>query len=225
MFLTRQQVRALDRRAIAEFGMTGAVLMENAGRGAADVLMRLGVHGGVVICCGKGNNGGDGFVIARHLDNQRVPTRLLLFADPAELVGEAAANYQIAVKSGLTIDSHRGPTIPRDEIRQVLASAEWVVDALFGTGLSGPVRAPFDQVIDAVNACPAKILAVDIPSGLDCDRGEPLGPTIKAHHTVTFVAPKRGFIHPAALDSLGRVHVVDIGAPRKLVDEILSSIP
>jgi len=223
MFLTRDQVRSIDRRAIEEYGVPGAVLMENAGRGAAEVLLRLGVHGSVVICCGKGNNGGDGFVMARHLDNQGIPIRILLFADPKELVGEAAANYQIAEKAKLAIRVHRSESVPLDEIQQDLATAEWVVDALFGTGLSGPIRAPFDTVIAAINACPARILAVDIPSGLDCDRGEPLGAAVRAHHTVTFVAPKTGFANPCAADWLGKVHVVDIGAPRKVIDEVLSS--
>src|SRR5947209_5571043 len=102
-FLTRAEVRALDRRALDEHGVPGVVLMENAGRGAAEVLLSLGVHGPVVVCCGKGNNGGDGFVIARHLANQQVPVSVLLFADPATLTGDAAVNYRIAAKLGLPV--------------------------------------------------------------------------------------------------------------------------
>src|SRR5882724_7757046 len=94
-FISREQVRALDRRAIEEYGVPGVVLMENAGRGAAEVLMALGVRGPVLVCCGKGNNGGDGFVIARHLDNRGVPVRVFLFADPASLTGDAAVHYHI----------------------------------------------------------------------------------------------------------------------------------
>src|SRR5215475_15723428 len=103
MALSREQVRAIDRRAIEEFGVPGVVLMENAGRGAAEVLLALGARGPVVVCCGKGNNGGDGFVIARHLDNRAVPLRVLLFGRPDELAGDAAINYQIIAKSGLPI--------------------------------------------------------------------------------------------------------------------------
>jgi NAD(P)H-hydrate epimerase len=214
MFLTRNQVRAIDRRAIDEFGVPGVVLMENAGRGAAEVLLSLGARGAVVICCGKGNNGGDGFVIARHLDNRSVPVRVLLFADPATLSGDAALNHGILRRSGMVIDVRAGPAIDEDALRQELAAAEWIVDALFGTGLTGAVRPPFDRVIAAVNASGAKVLAVDIPSGLDCDTGQPLGPTVRAQHTVTFVAEKKGFANPAAREWTGVVHVADIGAPR-----------
>jgi NAD(P)H-hydrate epimerase len=214
MLLTREQVRAIDRRAIDEFGVPGAVLMENAGRGAAEVLASLGIRGRVVVCCGKGNNGGDGFVIARHLDNREVPLRVLLFAKPEELSGDAALNYHILSRSGVPLDVRGGRPVDEESLRRELAEAEWVVDALFGTGLAGAVRPPFDQVIAAINASPAKVLAVDIPSGLDCDTGAPLGPTVRAHHTVTFVALKKGFASPAAREWVGTVHVAGIGAPR-----------
>src|SRR5207247_9782495 len=167
MDLTREEVRALDRRAIEEYGVPGVVLMENAGRGAAEVLLSLGVHSRVVICCGKGNNGGDGFVIARHLDNHRVPVQVLLFARPEELSGDAAINYHILARTGLPLEVHAGNAVDAAAIRRELATAEWLVDALFGTGLSGPVRPPSDQVIAAINHSPARVLAVDIPSGLE----------------------------------------------------------
>src|SRR5206468_4557109 len=116
MYLTRDEVRQVDRRAIEEFGVPGVVLMENAGRGAAEVLLSLGVRGPVVICCGKGNNGGDGFVIARHLDLHAVPVRLLLFARPEELTGDAAVNCQIIAKSGLPLVVHAGSPVDGDAI-------------------------------------------------------------------------------------------------------------
>src|SRR5882762_4083567 len=100
MYLSREEVRELDRRAIEGLGVPGVVLMENAGRGAAEVLVGLRCRGPVVICCGKGNNGGDGFVIARHLDNRGVRVRVLLFTDPNTLAGDAAVNHTIVVKSG-----------------------------------------------------------------------------------------------------------------------------
>jgi NAD(P)H-hydrate epimerase len=190
------------------------VLMENAGRGAAEVLLSLGVRGRVVVCCGKGNNGGDGFVIARHLDIRSVDVRVLLFANPEELTGDAATNCTIVRRSGIPLDVRAGQSVDGEALRQELARAEWVVDALFGTGLSGAVRPPFDGVIAAINASGAKVLAVDIPSGLDCDTGQPLGPTVRAHRTITFVATKIGFTQPAAREWVGTVHVVGIGAPR-----------
>jgi NAD(P)H-hydrate epimerase len=211
-YLTRAQVRDIDRKAIEEFGVPGVVLMENAGRGAAELLLSLGANGTVVICCGKGNNGGDGFVVARHLDNRGIPVRVLLFAHPEEITGDAAINYRILQLSGLHLRNQ--PDLA--ELESELATAAWVVDALFGTGLSGPVRPPLDLVIAAVNASGKAVLAVDIPSGLDCDTGLSLGKTIRATHTATFVAPKAGFANPGAQEWLGRVHVVDIGAPRVL---------
>jgi NAD(P)H-hydrate epimerase len=217
MYLSREEVREIDRRAIDEFGVPSVVLMENAGRGAAEILLSVGVSGRVVICCGKGNNGGDGFVIARHLDNHVVPVRVLLFARAGDLTGDAAINYRIISRAGLPIREMAGPMFDETGLRDELAGAAWIVDALFGTGLSGPVRAPFDRIIAAINASPAQILAVDIPSGLDCDTGRPPGATVRAHHTVTFVASKKGFAEPAAQEWLGRVHVADIGAPRCLV--------
>jgi NAD(P)H-hydrate epimerase len=216
MFLSRDQVRAVDRRAIEEFGVPGVVLMENAGRGSAELLRALGIHGPVVVCCGKGNNGGDGFVIARHLDNAGVPLRVLLFAPPEQLTGDAAVNYHIIARSGVPITTYPDePDWP--EVRRHLAGADWVVDAVFGTGLGGPPRAPLDQLIEEINAGRAKVLAVDIPSGLACDTGEPLGAVVRADHTATFVALKKGFANRAARQWLGQVHVLDIGAPRVIL--------
>src|SRR5437867_4203452 len=99
--LSREQLQEIDRLAVEEFGLAGVVLMENAGRGAAEVLLALGVHGPVVVCCGKGNNGGDGFVIARHLDNRGQAVKVLLFCQPGELTGDAAINYEILARSGM----------------------------------------------------------------------------------------------------------------------------
>src|SRR5437763_2667804 len=138
MFLSRDEVRALDRRAIAEYGVPGVVLMENAGRSCAELLRSLEVRGPVVLCCGKGNNGGDGFVIARHLDNRQIPVRVLLFAKPEDLTGDAAVHYQVIARAGLNIESWMGR--PSGELSAEFAPTEWIVDALFGTGLDDPLR-------------------------------------------------------------------------------------
>jgi NAD(P)H-hydrate epimerase len=218
MFLTREQSRDLNRRATEEFGVPGVVLMENAGRGMAELLLRLGTSGPVVVCCGKGNNGGDGFVIARHLDNAGAAVRVLLFADPAGLTGDAAVNHRILVASRVPLEV----CLPVDEVTlpAELASADWVVDALFGSGLTGSVRAPFDRVIEAINGAPGRVLAVDIPSGLDADTGRPLGVAVRARHTATVAAPKKGFAEPGAGEWLGQVHVIDMGAPRALLESL-----
>jgi NAD(P)H-hydrate epimerase len=220
MILTRDQVRELDRRAIEEYGVPGVVLMENAGRGMAELLNSLGITGLVVLCCGKGNNGGDGFVIARHLDNAGVRVRVLLFVDPSQLAGDAAVNHRIVTASRIPIEVFAGPTLDEERLRRELADADWIVDALFGSGLRGAVQPPFDRIIAAINATAAHIFAVDIPSGLDCDIGVPLGVAVRAHHTGTVAAMKKGFLQPSATVWLGQVHVIDMGAPRSLLERM-----
>lgn len=231
--LNRQQCREVDRRAIADYGMTGLVLMENAGRGVADLLEALGIAGHVVIACGRGNNAGDGFVIARHLDLRGYRVQIALCGSPGELTPDAAANYQIVERAGVPIaslvdgfEADRDRTTHRDtltaKLRALVDGAAWIVDALLGTGARGEPRPPLDVTIDAVNAAGVPILAVDVPSGLDCDTGLAARHTVRATHTATFVAKKIGFGLAGATDYTGQVHVLDIGAPRKLIDEVLA---
>jgi NAD(P)H-hydrate epimerase len=234
--LTREEVRELDRRAIADFGVPGAVLMENAGRGCAELLMRLNPdRKPVAILCGPGNNGGDGFVIARHLDNAGWKVTVRVFAednitgsgssrrvDPV-LSPDATTNFNIIRHNRFVALAHPRMWVThphlRDELFDILKTEGWVVDALFGTGLSRTLATHYDEVVAQVNASRNPVLAIDIPSGLDCDTGEPLGPTVKATYTATFVAPKRGFLNPNSKAWTGEVHVIDIGAPRVLVEE------
>ncbi len=218
--LTREQSRQIDRHAMEFYGFSGLVLMENAGRGVVDRLESLGVCGPVVICCGRGNNGGDGFVIARHLDLRGQRPRVLLYCDPAQLSGDASANYQILEKTDVPIHPCHEVS-DANQLEKHLTGAAWVVDALLGTGAQGEPRQPLDTVIDQLNASDIPILAVDVPSGLDCDSGEPAEHTIRAAHTCTFVTPKVGFLKPSALPYLGDVHVLDIGTPTKLVREVM----
>jgi NAD(P)H-hydrate epimerase len=209
--LSREQVRAFDKHAIEQLGIPAAVLMENAGRGATDILQAQGIRGNVVICCGKGNNGGDGLVMARHLANRNVPAYTLLFADPADLTPDCALQWKIVAALRSPAESMPGPSVDESRLKSLFQRADWIVDALFGTGLKGALAPPFDRIVSLINASGARVLAVDIPSGLDCDTGNPLGATIKAEHTATFVAPKVGFANPLANAYTGRVHVVDIG--------------
>ena len=210
-FHSRDQVRTFDQHAIQQLGIPSAVLMENAGRGAAQLLQSLGVRGPVVICCGKGNNGGDGLVIARHLADWGFDIRSLLFATPDDLSAEAAMQWDILQKHGVPTEVWPGTQLDDAKLTSRFARADWIVDALFGTGLTGPVRAPFDRIIPLINASSARVLAVDIPSGLDCDTGEPVGAAVRVEHTATFVAPKLGYRNPASREWTGRVHVIDIG--------------
>ena len=224
--IDRATARELDRRAVEEFGLPSIVLMENAGRGVADTLGKLGVSGRVVICCGPGNNGGDGFVIARHLDLRGIAIEVLAWGwDPAPLTargprprGDAATN--LAILQLAKIPLHLNPSTNLTNER--LQNASWTIDALLGTGARGEPRPPLDAVIDTINASGVPILAVDVPSGLDCDTGQPAQHTVRAEHTCTFVATKPGFLVPNAAAYTGQVHVLDIGAPRLLVEEILN---
>ena len=221
LVLTRAQVREVDRRAIDDYGLPGLVLMENAGRNAAMMLQELGIHGPVVICCGKGNNAGDGFVIARHLENNGVDVRVLLATPSSSFTGDAATNFAVLRRAGTPIVE-----VPADIAtawRDELARAEWIVDALLGPGTQGTVREPFVSAITAINAAKRNVLAVDLPSGLDCDSGAVLGSCVRAHHTATFVARKPGFDQSGAREFTGEVHVLDIGVPRALLRELSES--
>jgi NAD(P)H-hydrate epimerase len=221
--LTRRQVREVDRRAIEDYGVPGIVLMENAARNAAEFIRaELGAAPDLVaVVCGRGNNGGDGFAIGRHLSNAGVSVEILLACDPNQLAGDAAANYDIVRRMGL--ECHRCDTAERlAAARPVLDRAAVVVDAVLGTGFSGDVRPPLDAVIGAINAAGrATIVAIDLPSGLDCDTGRPSNATVRADLTITFVARKAGFDAPGAADYTGRVLVADIGAPADIIRKVL----
>ena len=210
--LTRQQVREVDRRAIEEYGMSGLVLMENAGRTTANLLFRLMSaeffpatkqfqSGPVTIVCGKGNNGGDGFVIARHLDLFGLSVRVLLLCSPEELVGDAATNYSIARKGGISIDVF---TAPLDIARfdAAIAGSAWLVDAILGTGASGEPRSPYAEAIDRMNASGLPILAVDLPSGLDCDSGAHRQSTPSEPPTPARLWPRSPVSQPKALSPM-----------------------
>lgn len=224
--MSRDEVRNVDLRAINEFGIPGVVLMENAGRGCVDWLEELGIAGRVVICAGKGNNGGDGFVIARHLENRGHDVRVLLFADPETLRGDAQINYQVIERAGSSIRAF-DESLSDDELESAvedeLSEADWVVDALLGTGTSGSIRKPFPAIINAINRASARTLAIDLPSGQDCDTGLPVDAdnpvVVKADFTATFVARKLGFENPASSDFTGEVRVINIGVPHAMFNE------
>jgi len=210
--LPAEAVRELDRRAIEDFGVPGVVLMENAGRGAALLALEmLGASTGpVVILAGRGNNGGDGFVIARHLANAGVATRTFVLAPFDKITGDAALNLAIIRKLGLPVTS---VALEDDEspVTDALADAALVVDALLGTGTRGEVRGPFRRAIELINQARCPVLAIDIPSGLDADSGVVLGVAVNADATATFLAPKLGLTRADGPAHAGRVVLIDIG--------------
>lgn len=223
MYLTRAQSRAVDQWAIENLGVSSLVLMENAGRGTADVLEREGISGPVVICCGSGNNGGDGLVLARHLDLRGHSVQVFVWSEPDRLSEDARANADIAERLGLPVEYIGRDAQSIDEglarLEAVLSQADWAVDGLLGTGSQGDPRSPYDRVIEAMNAASACRLALDVPSGLDCETGEPAAITFLARLTCTYASLKVGYQEAAAQRSLGRVEVVDIGLPERAIRE------
>ena len=210
-------MRELDRRAIEEFGIPGIVLMENAGRQIAEAArtMLKDLKGRrVLVLAGRGNNGGDGFVVARHLAMDGFPVEAALLARRDQVQGDARTNLDILEAMGLAISVLDGPA---EEVVQrlepMLERADLVIDGLLGTGTRGEIREPYASIIVAVNAAARPVLAIDIPSGLDGDTGRPLGPTIRARRTVTMAAMKIGFQNPEAAAYTGTVVLADIGIP------------
>lgn len=220
LVMTRDEVRAFDSWAINTLGMPGVVLMENAGRSCAE-LIKDKLYGvakpKVCIFCGTGNNGGDGYVIARHLLNKSFKVTVVICGDRNKIKGDAKINLEILERLGQPIESLN---ISHDNISKCVRvfadSADMIVDALFGTGLSGQLSDDYKWLIESINAQNCPILAVDIPSGLDCDTGEPLGAAIRAVCTVTFVAMKKGFtVSRSASDYTGDVFIASIGVETK----------
>jgi hydroxyethylthiazole kinase-like uncharacterized protein yjeF len=180
--VSAEQMRALDNQTIEKLGIAGGVLMETAGRGVVEVLWRLHREGAldlfagqVVVVAGPGNNGGDGMVVARYLHSSGVTVKLLLCAERARVKGDALRHLQAAEELGVLISEHSGDsrvTVVVEHLTQ-LSKRDIVVDALLGTGLSRPAEGPLQRVILAINDSAAVKLSVDLPSGMDADRGLP----------------------------------------------------
>jgi len=216
--VTAQQMRELDRKAIQERGIPDLTLMENAGRAVAEAVARLAADGNgrpIVILCGRGNNGGDGLVAARYLQESGHRVQVHLAAAKSDVTGAAETNLRRLEEMGIEV-TELGDSQPAIS---ALASAGVVVDALLGTGLSGKVRGLAGQLIEVVNASGHPVLAVDVPSGLDADTGEPLGLAVRATETVTMGLPKVGLLLYPGMDYVGRLTVVDIGFPPDLVSD------
>lgn len=214
--MSRSEVRAFDQWAISRVGIPGVVLMENAGRACAELIKEKLANvpkAKVCIFCGTGNNGGDGYVIARHLAGRGFGARVVICGDRGKIKGDAKVNLDIIEKMGLAVeqlDIREGNIAGK--VKSFAAGCNMLVDGLFGTGLSGPLGAEYIGLIESINAQRCPIIAVDIPSGLDCDTGEPLGTAIKATTTVTFVAVKKGFTTGVnATAYTGEVFVASIG--------------
>jgi len=219
-YLTREQIRELDRRSIAEYNIPGILLMENAGAGAAEIICRLIRHGPVIIFCGKGNNGGDGFVVARHLHNRGIPVSVCLIGSFSSVAPQTEAGINLAILKHTKIPiCEIANSSDSFDIAQISPQTppELIVDAVFGTGLNSTVQEPFASIFEQLNAWHYPIVALDIPSGLDANTGEILGSAINATLTITFGFPKIGFLRKQGPECTGIVRVVDISIPKELI--------
>jgi NAD(P)H-hydrate epimerase len=219
MLLSCQQCRQFDRIAIDEFGMRGIVLMENAGAACVREIFRRSKDGPTVLLCGGGNNGGDGFVMARHLQNANVPVHVILLADPAKISGDAKTNFDVLRKMDTSMTLAESNWTANDFLTnfESVSDHPLLVDAMLGTGAKGSLRDPYAVAVEASNQMSASRFAIDIPTGLDGDSGN-CELAFKADVTCTFIARKTGFENPNANQWLGDVEVIDIGAPREIFD-------
>lgn len=218
---TASEMREIDRSAIEEYGIPGTVLMENAGvaviRRLESIFETLSERK-FCIFAGKGNNGGDGYVIARHLANQGARVKVFLVGERAAISGDARINLDIIDKMGIDIieiNSERD----WDKAKVAATFAECLVDALLGTGFHGEVSGDMAHMIDIINAAGKLVIAIDIPSGVEADTGRVCGRAVRATYTVTFGLPKPGlFLYPGA-ECAGELTVADIGIPTAVVNK------
>ncbi|MBQ2849416.1 MAG: NAD(P)H-hydrate epimerase [Thermoguttaceae bacterium] len=219
-----REVRELDARVVAEWKIPSLLLMENAGRGLAEVFLANAARlcGGVsprrvLICCGKGNNGGDGFVLFRRLEMFGIDCRLLVVGTPESYRGDALTNLEIVCaatsRSPEKIFFFDGSSQAFDRLEVELAQADWAVDALLGTGAIGALRSPFDSVVGALNRSGKPVYAVDIPSGLNADDGTVATDAVRAKLTTTLAVAKPGLLLESAKRYVGELYVADIGVP------------
>lgn len=233
--LTRAQMREVDRLSIEEYGIPGVVLMENAGRSVFEWIVQHALlderaqgRGKCAVFCGPGNNGGDGFVVARWLFEHEFDVECVCTADEASARGDARAMRAIAARTGVPIHviTQAGA---RDSVRQRLVNSpipSVVVDALLGTGFEGRVRPDIEAAIHLINelgALGSRVVAIDVPSGLDCDTGRALGDAVRAHTTLTFECEKVGFAAVEARPFLGQIVRAEVGAPRDALDRARGS--
>lgn len=214
--VSRAQMRSFDAHATT-CGVQSLVLMENAGRGAADVVCREVLAGEpsgarVLVVCGTGNNGGDGFVVARHLHLRGARVQVAVAGDPARMSPDARQNHDAYLGTGGVV-THAG-------VGFVVGKVDVVIDALFGTGLDRDIQSPIAEIVEAINASKATRVALDVPSGLNADNGAILGVAVRADRTVTFGHLKMGLLTPRGARLAGKVDVVDIGVPAALIDTI-----
>lgn len=219
VILDARQSKILDQRAQQEYGIPGLILMENAGLRAFDVAIKMLKRRkakSVSVFCGPGNNGGDGFVVARHLLNHNVKVRVFLLCASENMKGDALLNYRILRNLGAQVIAL--PSVAYfKKTRAALNKAGLIIDAIFGIGLNKAVGGIIEEVIAEINRVKVPVLSLDIPSGLCAKTGKIFGCCIAAHTTITFGAAKKGFYKADGPKKVGKVIVADISLPRDLL--------
>jgi len=217
--VTASEMREIDRKAIEDYGISGCVLMENAGRGAADAIEDFIKDNNlerVLVIAGKGNNGGDGFVVARHLVNRGIDCTVLLAFEKSSARCDAAANLDIALKMEVDV---REPGDDLSSFKELICRPGIIVDALLGTGLNQDVSGSYREIIEMINRSGSPVVSLDIPSGLNATTGRPMRVAVEADMTVTFCLPKLGLVIYPGADYTGELVLVDIGAPYCLTED------
>jgi len=212
--VTAEQMRRIDRITIEERGVPGSQLMERAGTAVAEQVVERFEPDSVAVVAGKGNNAGDGFVVARLLARQQIPATVFLLANPEEFRGDARAMYEAIPPE---VEQVRVENI--EPLREALPVYDAIVDAILGTGIQGPVRGLFGEAIEAINAAQLPVVSVDIPSGLASDGGPIEGPVVRAAHTVTMGLPKLGMVVHPGVEYTGTVTVAALDFPDDLLND------
>jgi NAD(P)H-hydrate epimerase len=213
--VTARQMQTIDKKATQMYKIPAIILMENAAIVSAFIAMQMlnSRRNKILLFCGQGNNGGDGFACARHLINRGFKVKVYFLGNKRKLSREASINYQILCKISGHVSSPSKLTGLQEELRKV----DLIIDALLGIGLKDIVRQPYFEIIKLINESQKPVLSLDIPSGLEATYGRVCGIAVKAQRTVTFGLPKRGLLYSRAKAYTGQLTIGDISLPRKLI--------
>ncbi len=218
--LSASTIMKLDQITSAQFKIPTLLLMENAGRSVAEEAKKImSKKGSVLILCGSGNNGGDGFAAARHLTNAGVSVNIWIIGRPERFKPDTVANYQMMTAMGIPFklfDADLMKNFMKD-----LKSSKLIIDALFGVGLSRNLEEPYISLVDLVNKAKKRVLSIDLPSGLHADTGNVMGKCIRAHTTVTLAALKPGLYVNEGPAHAGKIKIADISIPKVLIEKAL----
>ena len=220
-YVSAAEMKQIDRAAIEKYGVSAAMLMEHAGEAVVREAVKFADSGNVLVVCGYGNNGGDGFVAARHLFKKGLNVTVLIAGRPRPFSVETGDNLKILIEAGCVPHA----AYDTSGINKAFAAAtgtKFIIDALFGIGIKGPLDSFYVTLIEKINSAGVPVISADLPSGLDADKGTPCPVAVRASKTVTFGISKEGFNNPLSQEYTGQIVVADIGIPQAAVDEVIN---